>query len=111
MEKKEFVGIEKEFVNNDGVKTTIQIESSDGYKINSLNNVKYKLANFKKNNNVDSLNNKNNIFTKDIGIKMKKNGIFTSDIGLKSSGFAQVASLSFIVALAGLFVMYLMFRY
>ena len=112
MENKENVGIEKEFIDEHGEKATVQIESATGYKVNMFNNGKYKLANLSsKNNDLIGANKKKNFLTRDIGPKIKGNGLFTSDIGIKSSGFAQVASLSFIVALAGLFVMYVMFRY
>ena len=57
------------------------------------------------------VNKTSSFLTREIGPKVKGTGLFTSDIGFKSSGFAQVASLAFIVALAGLFVMYVMFRY
>lgn len=106
------VGIDKDFVDENGEKATMHIESVNGYKVNMFNNSKYKLANFSsKNNDLIGANKKKNFLTRDIGFKTKRNGLFTSDIGIKSSGFAQVASLSFIVALAGLFIMYIMFRY
>lgn len=114
MEKKNLknVGIEKEFVDEHGEKAIVHIESAMGYKVNMFNNGKYKLANSsRKNNDLIGVNKKNNFLTRDIGPKIKGTGLFTRDIGIKSSGFAQVASLSFIVALAGLFVMYVMFRY
>ena len=112
MENNENVGIEKEFVDENGSKATMHIESATGYKVNMFNHGKYKLANSSsKNNDLIGANKKKNFLTRDIGPRIKGNGIFTSDIGFKSSGFAQVASLSFIVALAGLFVMYIMFRY
>lgn len=114
MENKNFenVGIDKDFVDESGQKSTVHIESVTGYKINMFNNGKYKLANStSKNNDLIGANKKKNFLTRDIGPKIKGTGLFTRDIGIKSSGFAQVASLSFIVALAGLFVMYLLFRY
>lgn len=94
----ENVAIDKEFVDEHGEKATMHIEPVNGYKINMFNQSQYKLANAAKGH-------------KDLlGVK-RKNGLFTRDIGFKSSGFAQIASLSFIVALAGMFVFYLMFRY
>jgi len=108
----ENVGLDKEFVDEQGQKSTMHIESATGYKVNMFNNGKYKLVNSsRKNNDLIGANKKKNFLTKDIGPKIKGTGLFTRDIGIKSSGFAQVASLSFIVALAGLFVMYVMFRY
>lgn len=112
MENKENVGIVKDFVDENGEKATMHIESATGYKVNLFNNGKYKLANSsRKNNDLIGANKKTNFLNREIGPKIKGTGLFTRDIGVKSSGFAQVASLSFIVALAGLFVMYLMFRY
>lgn len=95
---KENVDVEKDFLDEQGEKATLHIESTNGYKVNMFNQGKYKLAN-------------NGKSPKDLlGIK-RKNSLFTSDIGFKSHGFAQIASLSLIIALAGLFVFYLMFRY
>ena len=87
-----------DFVDEHGEKATMHIASSNGYKVNMFNNGKYKLANSsKKNNDLLGINKKTNLFTRDIGIK--------------SSGFAQVASLSFIIALAGFFILFIMFKY
>lgn len=107
----ENVGLDKEFVDEDGKKATMHIESATGYKINMFNQSKYVLANSKRNNDLLGVNKKKSFLTRDIGFRTKGTGLFTRDIGVKSSGFAQVASLSFIVALASLFVMYLFFRY
>lgn len=96
--KEENVGFDREFIDEHGDKATMHIEPVNGYKVNMFNQGKYKLANASKSH-------------KDLlGVK-RKNGIFTRDIGVKSSGFAQIASLSFIIALAVIFVLYLMFRY
>lgn len=107
----ENTGKDVNFVDENGKPATLNIESSDGYKINVLNGSKYKLANSRKNNDVLGEKKKTNFLTRDIGFKPKGTGLFTSDIGIKSGGFAQVASLAFIVALAALFVMYVLFRY
>ena len=89
---------DKEFVDEHGDKATMHVEPMNGYRVNLFNQSKYKLAN--------STNSRKNL----LGVR-RKNGIFTRDIGFKSSGFAQIASLSFIIALASIFVFYLMFRY
>ena len=94
----ENIDVEKDFLDEHGEKATLHIESSNGYKVNMFNQGKYKLAN-------NGKSHKNLL-----GVK-RKNSLFTSDIGFKSSGFAQVASLSFIVALGILFVLFIMFRY
>jgi len=92
------VGFDKEFVDEHGEKATMHIEPVNGFKPNKFNQGQFKLANAMKSQ-------------KDLlGIR-RKNGLFTRDIGFKSSGFAQIASLSFIVAVAGIFIFYLMFRY
>ena len=111
MKNNENVGIEKEFLDEQGQKSTLHIESVTGYKVNMFNNGKYRLVNSKKNIDLIGAKKKKNFLTRDIGPKIKGTGLFTSDIGVKSSGFAQVASLSFIIALAGLFVMFVLFRY
>ena len=110
----ENIGFDKDFVDEHGENATLHIEPMNDSKDNFFGNTKYKLANIhKKDDNLSEQNKKKNIFTRDIGFKMKKNpnNVFLKDIGVKSSGFAQVASLAFIVALAGIFVLYLMFRY
>lgn len=99
------------FVDETGEKSTMHIESTMGYNINAFNHGKYKLANSRKNNDLIGANKNKNFLTRDIGPKIKGTSLFTRDIGVKSSGFAQVASLSFIVALATLFIMFIMFRY
>ena len=105
------VGKDVEFLDENGAESTMHIESATGYKINLFNQGKYKLANSRKNNDLIGANKRKNFLTRDIGPKVKGNGLFTSDIGFKSNGFAQIAFLSLIVALAGLFVFYLMFKY
>ena len=87
--------IEKKFVDEKGEKATMYIEKMDSGESNIKTNSKYKLA---------------NINLKGNNPKRKKN-IFTSDIGVRSSGFAQIASLSFIIAVAGIIIMVIMFRY
>ena len=112
MEENNNVGIDKNFVDENGQNASVHIESATGYNVNRLNSVNFKLVNtMKKKPDLLGANKKGNLFTRDIGPKIKGTGFFTRDIGVKSSGFAQVASLAFIVALAGLFVMYIMFRY
>lgn len=88
--------IEKKFVDEKGERATMYIEKMDSGESNIKSNSKYKLAN---------VNLKGNSNTK------KKKNIFTSDIGVRSSGFAQIASLSFILAVAGIIIMVIMFRY
>jgi len=109
--EKESVCIEKNFVDENGKNATVRIQSVTGYNVNLFSNCKYKLANFRKNNNLLGVNKKNNFLTREIGPKIKGNGLFTRDIGIKSGGFAQVASLSFIIAIGTLFIFYLLFRY
>lgn len=104
-------GLDREFVDENGKNASVHIESTTGYNVNKFNVGKFKLVNTMK-KKPDLLGvKKSNLLTREIGPKVKGTGLFTSDIGFKSSGFAQVASLAFIVALAGLFVMYVMFRY
>lgn len=111
MENNENISKDVDFVDENGMNSTLHIDSPLGYKINKFNHGKYKLANSRKNVDLIGVNKKKNFLTRDIGPKIKGTGLFTSDIGFKSSGFAQVAALSFIVALAMLFVMFVMFRY
>lgn len=101
---------DKEFLDEKGEKATIHVETLDGSSVNISNIGKYKLANF---NKKEDNKKKKNIFTREINIGKKKrsSGLFTKDIGVKSSGFAQVASLSMIVAIAFIFVMYLIFKF
>lgn len=98
-----------EFLDEKGEKVSMHIESTDGRGVGISKLGKYKIANFNKKED----NSKKNIFTRDItfGKKKHEKGIFTRDIGVKSSGFAQVASLSMIVAVALIFVMYLIFKF
>lgn len=110
-EIEENVGKEVDFVDERGEKATLQIESVTGYNINLFNNNKYKLANLSRKNDLIGANKNKGFLHKEIGPKIKGTGLFTRDIGVKSSGFAQVASLSFIIALAALLVMFVMFRY
>lgn len=106
------VGIDKNFVDENGQNASVHIESATGYNVSKFNVGKYKLVNtIKKKPDLLGVNKKESIFTRDIGPKVKGTGLFTRDIGVKSSGFAQIASLAFIVALALLFVLYIMFRY
>lgn len=98
--------ITKEFIDEKGNKSTLLLEPMNNNKVNLSG--KYKLSNFNKRDDK-----KKNIFTKDINLfsKKKANNIFTKDIGVGSSGFTQVASLSVIIAIAMLFVMYVLFRF
>ena len=91
------MGIDKEFIDENGEKATLHIESSNGYGLNMSNRGRYKLANFGK-NKVDT----NGV--------VKKN-IFLRDIGVKSSGFTRVAGLSMILVIGCLIIMYLLFRF
>ena len=84
-------GFDKDFVDENGEQATMHIEPVNGYKGNMFNQGKYKLANSKRGN-------------KDLLGVRRKNSIFTSDIGVRSGGFAQIASLSLIVALSGYFI-------
>lgn len=100
---------DKEFLDEKGEKVMMHVETLDGSGVNISNIGKYKLANFTKGED----NKKKSIFTKEInfGKKKIKKGLFTKDIGVKSSGFAQVASLSMIVAIAFIFIMYLVLKF
>lgn len=91
------MGIDKEFIDENGEKATLHIESSNGYGLNMSNRGRYKLANFGKNKV-----NANGV--------VKKN-IFLRDIGVKSSGFTRVAGLSMILVIGCLIIMYLLFRF
>ena len=110
-EKLESVGLEKEFIDEKGEKASLHIESATGYKTNINNLGKYKLANLNRKND-SVVKNKTGFLHREISFgKGNKDSIFTKDIGFKSSGFAQVASLSLIVAISLLFIMYLLFRF
>ncbi len=103
--------IDKDFIDEKGNKNTLQIESENDFDLKLPG--KYKLCNFNRKDDK-----KKNIFTKDINLnlfgkknKEKGNNIFTKDIGVGSSGFTQVASLSVIIAIAMLVVMYVLFKF
>lgn len=85
--------IKTKFVDECG-ENEVVIESSDSYRLN-MDNKSYKIAN--------GMIPKNK--------KFKNANPFTSDIGIKSGGFAQVATLAGIIALGGIVVAYLLFRF
>ena len=89
--------IQKNFIDEKGERATITIESQNSYNTN-LNNNTYKLA--------ENMHPKNNPL-----VKTKHENILNSDIGFKSGGFAQVAVLAAITAIAGLIFAYLTLRF
>ena len=101
--------IDKDFIDENGEKATMHIENANGYRVNMFKNNNYKLANSTKKSGLLGI--KNSFLNKDIGLKTRRLNLFTKDIGVKSSGFTQVASLSFLIALAGFIVMFILFRY
>lgn len=44
-------------------------------------------------------------------VKKKSDGVFTSDIGIHSNGFAGIMGLAMILALAGIIIAYLFWRF
>jgi len=89
--------IEREFIDEKGDRATITIESQNSYSTNLKEN-SYKMA--------ENMRPKNNPL-----VKARKENMLNSDIGFKSSGFAQVAALAAITAIAGLIFAYLTLRF
>lgn len=87
--------ITRDFVDEQGNKSEIQIKSYDTETINLASN--YKLQ------RPDS----NNKYMKK-GAKGK--GTFTSDIGVKSEGFAPIFTLSLIIALGAIIIAYILWK-
>lgn len=86
--------IEKEFVDENGEENKMVIEATDVYQLNLEKN-NYRIAKEMKPKKLK---------------KFYKNA-FISEVGIKSSGFAKVFLLSFIVAIAAVVILYLMFKY
>lgn len=87
--------INKDFVDEKGHKSEIIITSSTDEKVNLRPN--YKLQRPASNN-------------KYMKKGAKGKGVFTSDIGVKSEGFAPLITLSLIVAIGVIAIIYLMWR-
>lgn len=93
--------ISTEFVDERGDKNDVIIESTNSYNPNMRKEVNYKL--------VESMKPvKNPLFR---SRRLVHRGVFNSEIGIKNSGFAGIASLACITALAGLVVAYLILRF
>ena len=90
--------IEKEFIDDKGEPAKVVIESCNSYQVN-MGKQNYKLA--------ESMRPKKNFFSR----RFKKESIFNTDIGIKSHGFAPIATLAVIIAIAGVIFAYLMFRF
>lgn len=93
-------GYDTSFIDEKGEEEVMHIESLNGYKVNMNNNSKYKLMNSKQNTG--------DIFR---SFNKKRRNMLLRDVGFKSSGFAQVASLSVIIVIASIFVLYLLLRF
>ena len=89
---------EEEIKFDDGEEASIIIEPQNAGSLN-MGKRNFKLASEMRNTK------------KSFGIKLRNDNIFKRDIGIRSHGFAQVAVLSMIVAVAGIVIAYLAFRY
>jgi len=89
--------IQRDFIDEKGERATIIIESQNSYNTNLKQN-HYKLA--------ENMRPKNNPL-----VKARKENLLNSDIGFRSGGFAQVAALAAITAIAGLIFAYLTLRF
>lgn len=87
--------IEREIKNLDGSRETLMMTSNDNYKLNLKGT--YKLAN----NRCE----KENKF-----ISKFKNSILGAEIGVKAEGFSNIATLSTIIAVGTICIMYILFR-
>lgn len=93
-------GYDTKFIDEKGEEEVMHIESANDYKVNMNNNNKYKLMNSKNKNG--------EIFR---SFNKKRRNMLLRDVGFKSNGFAQVASLSVIIVIASIFVLYLLLRF
>ena len=82
-----------DFIDEKGHENTITLE---GEQTHALENKKYKLQTPKE--------------MKKINPRLAK-GTFTSDIGIHSSGFAGIMGLALIIAIAGVIIAYLFFKF
>ena len=98
--EKELLGksMEEEIKFDDGEEASIIIEPQNAGSLN-MGKRNFKLASEMRNTK------------KSFGIKLRNDNIFKRDIGIRSHGFAQVAVLAMIVAVAGIVIAYLAFRY
>ena len=85
--------IKADFIDEKGEESTIYAEPTNTYQVN-MGKGPYKL-------------NHSNPLVK----KRTKESLFRSDIGIHSRGFAQVASLAIVAALAVVIICYLIFRF
>ncbi len=102
--EKELVGEKKEieFIDNDGSEAKLVIQSEHGPV--SMGKHRWKISNSDKH--------KGGLFVIDSKKRrLKKDGILRGDIGIRSPGFAKTASLAVIVAIAGVIIAILMFKY
>lgn len=90
--------LQQTFTDENGVKSTIILESKNG-KTKNISKANYKLV-----ENIKSDTNKY-LVTK------KAKGILTSDIGVHSEGFAPIITLSSIIAVSILVILYIIFRF
>ena len=82
-----------DFIDDKGHENTMTLESEKKMNLSSKH---YKLQQPKE--------------MKKINIKLAK-GTFTSDIGIHSSGFAGIMGLALIIAIAGVIIAYLFFKF
>lgn len=88
----------QDFTDEKGNKSTVILESTNP-NVPKLEKGNYKI--------VDNIKSNSNKYLK----KRKTNNILTSDIGVHSEGFAPIITLSSIIALSILAILYIMFRF
>ena len=107
MENKEYKKLEEELLGktieenikfDDGEEASIIIEPKNAGSLN-MGKRNFKIANEMRNTK------------RGFRFNIRRDNIFRRDIGVRSHGFAQIAALSLIVAIAGIVVAYLAFRY
>lgn len=91
--------LQSEFVDEQGIKSTVLIESMNIRPENKLPKGKYKI--------VENIKMSTNRY---LDQKRKAKNILTMDIGIHSEGFAQIATLATIIAVATLTVLYIILK-
>ena len=90
--------LQQTFTDEKGVKSTVILESKNG-KTKNISKGNYKLV-----ENIKSDTNK-------YLVSKKTKGILTADIGVHSEGFAPIITLSSIIAISLLVVLYIIFKF
>lgn len=88
--------INKTFIDENGQKETLIMNSNDDLELNMHKS--YRLANY--------TSKKENRF-----VKKFKGSILGSDIGVKSGGFSNIAVLAVVIAFAAIAIMYFIWRF